>query len=540
MHSGSHMCRTPLSARLEVNSLDVPERGYAGPLDSGDRGGNPSFVGRKSVLMGLAASVGLVFASLAQKSPAAASTVKPIAATQSAYAPRWTPNTVYAVGQQVISPNNDVVAAHFAHKSSGIYETDTVKWTLSSTYARKASLDVRDFGVIGDGIADDTVALQAAITATVTAKAELVARCSMKISAPIVIGLGDHFTFDFTGSIITQATDNTPIFRFTKEDTGYFVLKGVTFQWANHQPATNTHAIAFAFDPDTNIGHGLANFTLENIWIVNGFSFVGTLQATTASTPLWGMTVRKIFGGYDMTGPVIDVVQVCGAPNISIVDFYARRDGSTLPAIRLSTAQGLSIIGFETNLGSNTQLSLTNCRSITLNNIRTESVSLTTADAALFSFLNCAGVVNGIQVQSVTCAVGAGNRGHVAIANSTSVVAINGMSIVGATLTSGGFYALRCDGAASVEFNGYNSDTVLTGKFSPDGSETLVFRSDNYFPRGVRAGAFADTDRPTMTAADQGTQVFDVTLGKMICWNGTTWVDAMGAAVPSPPPQTRL
>jgi hypothetical protein len=69
---------------------------------------------------------------------AAAGTVKPIAATQPAYVLRWTPFAVYTVGQQVISPNNDVVSAKIAHTSSAAYATDTAKWTLSSTFALKS------------------------------------------------------------------------------------------------------------------------------------------------------------------------------------------------------------------------------------------------------------------------------------------------------------------------------------------------------------------------------------------------------------------
>lgn len=113
--------------------------GFSGSDDSGR---DQTLLPRKSVLMGMAASMGLVFANPAKLSPVAAGSVKPlpIAATQPAYAPIWTPNTAYALGQQVISANNDVVSAKSAHRSSAAYSTDTVKWALSSTFGRK---DVR-------------------------------------------------------------------------------------------------------------------------------------------------------------------------------------------------------------------------------------------------------------------------------------------------------------------------------------------------------------------------------------------------------------
>jgi hypothetical protein len=90
-------------------------------------------LGRKSVLMGMLAS-GFVVNGAAS---AVAGTIKPIAATQPPYAPRWKAFTAYLLGQQVISPNNDVVSAKLAHTSSASYATDASKWTLSSTYALK-------------------------------------------------------------------------------------------------------------------------------------------------------------------------------------------------------------------------------------------------------------------------------------------------------------------------------------------------------------------------------------------------------------------
>ena len=50
-------------------------------------------------------------------------------------APFWAPATVYTLGQQVVSPNNDVVSANVGHTSAAAYATDVAKWTVSSTYA---------------------------------------------------------------------------------------------------------------------------------------------------------------------------------------------------------------------------------------------------------------------------------------------------------------------------------------------------------------------------------------------------------------------
>jgi hypothetical protein len=101
-------------------------------------------LGRKSVLMGMLTS-GFVIANAAHSSSAVASgTTKPsaIAATPSTTAPRWAPSTAYVYGQQVISPNNDVVSAKLAHQSATAYVTDTAKWALSPTYVEQGRMQM--------------------------------------------------------------------------------------------------------------------------------------------------------------------------------------------------------------------------------------------------------------------------------------------------------------------------------------------------------------------------------------------------------------
>jgi hypothetical protein len=145
-----------------VNALHIAREGDRDLARAGDGAGDSSILERKSVLMGMAASLGFVFANAAQPSVAAAGTVQPspILLTQPAYAPKWIPSTDYALGQQVVSPNNDVVSAKVAHTSSAAYATDTLKWTLSSSFGRSlvAPLD--------SATADQTATIQTALVAS--------------------------------------------------------------------------------------------------------------------------------------------------------------------------------------------------------------------------------------------------------------------------------------------------------------------------------------------------------------------------------------
>ena len=117
----------------EVNALDIPERDDIVLRHFDDRAKNPHVLGRKSVLMGILASGFL--ATNARLPEATAGTTKPIAATQPSYAPLWAPSTTYLRGQQIVSPNNDVLSAKLAHTSSSAFPTDQANWALSSTYA---------------------------------------------------------------------------------------------------------------------------------------------------------------------------------------------------------------------------------------------------------------------------------------------------------------------------------------------------------------------------------------------------------------------
>ena len=171
---------------IALNAMDIVDKDEMVLKPVGDRAENSTLLGRKSLLMGMAASMGFVFANAAQPA-SAAGTLKLIAASQPAYAPKWTPNTAYVRGQQVISPNNDVVSANVAQTSSSAYTTDIAKWTLSSTYLTLAVagstyapalvggkapvrkdelvLNVRDYGALGNSTHDDTNMIQAAINA---------------------------------------------------------------------------------------------------------------------------------------------------------------------------------------------------------------------------------------------------------------------------------------------------------------------------------------------------------------------------------------
>lgn len=128
-----------------MSAKDIADESLAShrPEEGAD---GPPLLGRKSVLLGMLTS-GFVATNVAQATNASAGTVKPvsIAAPTPVAVMRWTPDSAYSAGTQVISPNNDVVCANVANTSSSTYATDAAKWTLSSTFAAKPSASDRIF-----------------------------------------------------------------------------------------------------------------------------------------------------------------------------------------------------------------------------------------------------------------------------------------------------------------------------------------------------------------------------------------------------------
>lgn len=75
--------------------------------------------------------------------------------------PRWKTGETYTAGQQVISPNGDVVSAIANHTSVASFNTDNWAYVRMSDYF----VSVKAYGAKGDGIADDTTPVMNANTA---------------------------------------------------------------------------------------------------------------------------------------------------------------------------------------------------------------------------------------------------------------------------------------------------------------------------------------------------------------------------------------
>jgi hypothetical protein len=102
-----------------MNAEDLSANFEAGSPSAGNRAKNALTLGRKSVLMGIAATMGSLLDGGRRSLAVDSGTTWPprSAPGRFSYVPKWAPSTAYVRGQQVISSNNDVVSAKVAHTS---------------------------------------------------------------------------------------------------------------------------------------------------------------------------------------------------------------------------------------------------------------------------------------------------------------------------------------------------------------------------------------------------------------------------------------
>jgi hypothetical protein len=124
-----------------------------------------------------------------------------------ASAPLWKPTTAYALGQVVVSPNNDVVSAIAAHTSGATFTA--ANWNLSVTFAPRRDFDVKSYSAVGDGITDDTTAIQNAITAMAAANGRLVFPPGTYLSNGQTFTGLSNFAVDMQGTILRKASSAT-------------------------------------------------------------------------------------------------------------------------------------------------------------------------------------------------------------------------------------------------------------------------------------------------------------------------------------------
>jgi hypothetical protein len=305
----------------------------------------------------------------------------------------------------------------------------------SAQQVKDISVSVKDkqFGAKGDGVTDDTVAIQNAINSTLSINGGRLYFPSgtYKITSPITISLYTSFVIEgqSRGAVtIKQFTDNMPIFKFTRELAHSWCIREITFDYNNHQPNTNTLAIPIYFElpSGTATGSGMFNFLVDRCSFIGGY--YGIMQTQQSQQlPLWGVHIKdSAFGGYLSGGAInIDPVPAIGQPIIKLEDVYIDASHMTKFVIAIYNSDTVLLDSVEINGGSigngNTlHIEIQTCQNVVLLNTRCESVTINGTNA-VWDFPNSYVTVIGCSqsliagASAVITGINAGSNGRLSV-----------------------------------------------------------------------------------------------------------------------------
>jgi hypothetical protein len=196
-------------------------------------------------------------------------------------------------------------------------------------------LSVSDFGAKGDGVTDDTAAIQAAITYVCPRSYGLLfPNGTYKITASLKIPInttGWSFFGPAQGAEIVQHTiggNGTAIFEFDGANISQFNISNLKLRWNDVNPQSGYKACAFWFNWDgvTSKDTGVYNFRIENVFATFGFRFFSNYNtglSTSDGVNIWGWHINRCTSNY-MNGGMVKVSNAGsgGSPNCSVKDSY--------------------------------------------------------------------------------------------------------------------------------------------------------------------------------------------------------------------------
>lgn len=192
-------------------------------------------------------------------------------------------------------------------------------------------INVRVLGAVGDGIANDSAAIQAAIDEAQARGGGTVylPRGTYRIQASQIINNAGHVNLTGDGAnatTIVMYTANTKIFRFAECGAGRpdFHVSGLTLEWAVPALPAHTNAVGLAFEAGGgNPAFGYYNFSIRDVTIRGCHTGVSNRFGATPPN-LWGCSVQDL-RVHDFAARAWDVTNVAtggGSPNASIRNAY--------------------------------------------------------------------------------------------------------------------------------------------------------------------------------------------------------------------------
>jgi polygalacturonase len=200
-----------------------------------------------------------------------------------------------------VAGTNNIEVVNFLTSNIGATSADLVTYTPSGTgaVARSAAskfgdvVSVKDFGAVGDGVADDTAAIQAAITASAN-KAVYFPTGTYVVCPTANITITQPCQLFGNGTLLKQNAGGWPIFRITASDVS---IDGLEFRGSNFNanPTTAVFGDSAIFVNEAGYSTGLVTRRLSftNLTI-NGMSFVGIDVRYSEDVTVTGNKIRYL------------------------------------------------------------------------------------------------------------------------------------------------------------------------------------------------------------------------------------------------------
>lgn len=291
-------------------------------------------------------------------------------------------------------------------------------------------ISVRDFGAVGDGLADDTVAIQAAIDAVIPIGSSLFLPIgTYRLSDKLVIPFGTGWRIEGAGQYATtlvQHSANTRIFSFEANLTHSWEIANLGLSWNTPQPAINSNAVAVYFGTGT-AGHSIFNWQIRRCNFSNGFRAIAA--AATASPAIWGVRVQDCLFNTTMSGAAFFAVPSpgIGQPNICIENCVLNGNSAHEELIRIASGDNVLLRNLEFLSGAAPVqlMAISNTPRLTILGCKSEAFTVGAADIALWRLAQCNATLIGCSVSGL---IGTGGVARFVRADAGSTLSIIGMT----------------------------------------------------------------------------------------------------------------
>lgn len=258
------------------------------------------------------------------------------------------------------SANTTIGGLSTAEGSMPRANVDNVLRSLAASgkqLSKEVTVSVLSYGAVGDGVNDDTSAIQGAINAVIGTGGGAVyfPNGTYKITSKLTIPLSYGwriFGESRNGAVIRQFTSNSRIFSIESDNTHSWSIETMTLEWNTAQPATNSNSIAIYISAGVSTSNGFHNWQVRNVQFDKGFR--GISPDSTYQTPLWGFRVENCLFNSQMSGAGIHArpAVAIGQPNISISNCYFRADALAERGIHIGYCDSLTMQSVEFNYGT--------------------------------------------------------------------------------------------------------------------------------------------------------------------------------------------